>query len=119
VGVMWGLAWYGNSQDYHWDVVSGISAGAINSAGTAGFAPYEVLEMTDYLSYSWFNQTNDDVWKVRDLNPIDLAFHQPSILDDSPGLEHIRNIMSLRSEFKRRVSVGAVDQNSGDFVEFN
>jgi predicted acylesterase/phospholipase RssA len=45
-GVMWGLANYGNPADYYWDVVTGISAGAINSAGTAGFAPNEVLEMT-------------------------------------------------------------------------
>lgn len=45
-GVMWGLANYGNPNDYHWDVITGISAGSINSAGAAGFAPSEVLELT-------------------------------------------------------------------------
>ena len=45
VGVMWGLTNYGNPEDYYWDVVSGISAGAINTAGTAGWKPDEVVEM--------------------------------------------------------------------------
>ena len=45
IGVMWGLANYGNVSDYYWDVVSGISAGAINTAGTAGWAPNE----TEYM----------------------------------------------------------------------
>jgi predicted acylesterase/phospholipase RssA len=51
VGVMWGLAHYGVPQDYYWHVISGISAGAINTAGTAGWAPEEVVEMTEWLSY--------------------------------------------------------------------
>lgn len=45
-GVMWGLANYGNPDDFHWDVVTGISAGSINAAGIAGFAPSEVVEAT-------------------------------------------------------------------------
>lgn len=50
VGVMWGLTTYGNAEDYYWDVVSGISAGAINTTGTAGWKPEEVVEMNQYLS---------------------------------------------------------------------
>jgi hypothetical protein len=43
---MWGLANYGNPEDYYWDVMTGVSAGSINSGGAAGFGPEEVLEMT-------------------------------------------------------------------------
>ncbi len=46
IGVMWGLANYGNPEDYYWDVMTGVSAGSINSSGAAGFAAEEVLEMT-------------------------------------------------------------------------
>lgn len=49
-GIMWGLAHYGNPDDFHWDVVTGISAGSINAAGSAGFAPDEVLEMSEFVS---------------------------------------------------------------------
>lgn len=62
VGVMWGLTNYGNPTDYYWDVVSGISAGAINTSGTAGWKPEEVIEMNQYLSDSWLTQTNDQVY---------------------------------------------------------
>lgn len=53
IGVMWGLAHYGDPSHYYWDVISGISAGSINVAGSAGFRPDEVLEMTDYVSEAW------------------------------------------------------------------
>ena len=49
-GVMWGLAHYGNPDDFHWDVLTGISAGSINTAGSAGFAPEEVIELTEFLA---------------------------------------------------------------------
>lgn len=65
VGVMWGLAHYGNPEDYYWDVVSGVSAGAINAAGTAAWKPEEVVEMTEYLSDSWYNLTTEDIWVWR------------------------------------------------------
>ena len=36
-GVVWGLVHYGNSEEFQYDVVSGISAGSINAAAMAGF----------------------------------------------------------------------------------
>ena len=34
-GVLWGLMHYGNPKDFEWDVVSGVSAGSINSSAIA------------------------------------------------------------------------------------
>ena len=119
VGVMWGLTTYGDPTDYYWDVISGISAGAINTAGTAGWKPEEVVEMNQYLSDAWLNQTNDQVWVQRPGGPIHNLLFDPSFLDDSPALTHMQEIMSVRTEYGRKVSVGAVDVNSGEFVEFN
>lgn len=45
--------------------------------------------------------------------------HEKSLLDDSPALETLREIMSFRSEFGRRVTVSGVDIQTGDFAEFN
>jgi len=40
VGVLYGLAHDNpNVQDFYYDVVTGVSAGAINSAALAGYAP--------------------------------------------------------------------------------
>ena len=46
-GVMWGLAHYAeNPEDFAWDVISGVSAGGINTGFTAGWAPGTEQEMT-------------------------------------------------------------------------
>lgn len=52
---MWGLTNWDDPTKYHWDVVSGISAGALNTAGTAGWKPEEVIEMNQYMSDVWLN----------------------------------------------------------------
>jgi len=96
VGVMWGLAHYGNPADFYWDVISGISAGAINTAGTAGWAPEEVLEMTEYLSDAWNGLFSADIWSLRPLPGALNVFNEESLLDDSAALETIREIMSVK-----------------------
>lgn len=88
IGVLWGLAHYGNPADYYWDVVSGISAGAINTSGTAGWKPEEVVEMTEYMSDAWLNITTQDIWVPR--SDILHIFRNPSIFDDAPALATIR-----------------------------
>lgn len=116
VGVMWGLAHYGNPTDFYWDVISGISAGAINTAGTAGWAPEEVLEMTEYLSDAWNGLFSEDIWQLRPLPGALNVFNEESLLDDSAALETIREIMSVKTDFARRVTASAVDIGSGEFV---
>jgi len=49
-GVIWGLMNYGDPADYEWDVIVGISAGAINTAGMVGFDPKNGKENADFLS---------------------------------------------------------------------
>ena len=43
-GVLWGLVNNGDPNDFAYDVITGVSAGAINTAGLAGFAPEEAVE---------------------------------------------------------------------------
>ena len=118
VGVLWGLAHYGNPTDYYWDVVSGVSAGAINTSGAAGWKPEEVIEMTEFASDAWLGITTHDIWKVRE--GVVHILNESSIFDDSPALETIREIiMSAKSEYGRRVSVACVDANTGEYTEFN
>ena len=118
IGVVYGLAHYGNPEDYYYDVVSGISAGAINAAGMAGWAPEEVVEMTEYLSDAWFDITTPDIWLKRP-DEKKAVLNEKSLLDDSPALLTILDIMSIKSEYAKRVSVAAVDINNGEYVEFN
>ena len=85
-GVIWGLVHYGNPEDFTWDVVSGISAGAINTGGIATWPTGTEVEMTEWLSGKWAGLVNSDVWVLRKENPIKWLFDEPSIFDDSPAL---------------------------------
>ena len=61
-GILWGLVNYGNLDDFAYDVGTGISAGAINTAGLAGFAPEEAAESAQFLSDTWANLNNPEIW---------------------------------------------------------
>lgn len=56
-GVIWGLLHYGEPSDYAWDVVTGVSAGAINTAGIATWATGTEYEMSEWLSGHWADLT--------------------------------------------------------------
>ena len=49
-GVIWGLTHYGNSTDFEWDVITGVSAGSINTIGSIGFPASQTVETSEYLS---------------------------------------------------------------------
>ena len=57
--MLWGLVNYGEESDFYYDVVSGVSAGALNSAGIAGFEPNDVKNAAQFLSDSWASLTSD------------------------------------------------------------
>lgn len=52
-GVMWGLLHYGTPSDFAWDVVTGVSAGAINTGGIATWPTGTEYEMIEWLSEQW------------------------------------------------------------------
>jgi predicted acylesterase/phospholipase RssA len=118
-GVMWGLAHYGDPEDYHWDVMTGISAGSINAAGSAGFYPHEVLNNVNFLSEQWDTMTTDRVWTSN--GPlIHSLLNEPSLLNTAPALDTLREIMALGGhDYKRKITLAAADVNNGEYVTFN
>ena len=67
--MIWGLLHYGDPSDYTWDVVSGVSAGAINTGGIATWATGTELEMSEWLSEVWQTVTSEDIWELRPGTP--------------------------------------------------
>ena len=61
-GVLWGLVNYGNPEDFRYDVLSGISAGAINAIALVGWKIGDELNAAQWLSDMWRNLHNSDVW---------------------------------------------------------
>ena len=60
--MIWGLTHYGTPSDFAWDVVSGVSAGAINTGGIATWATGTEYEMTEWLSDTWNSISTQDIW---------------------------------------------------------
>jgi len=62
-GVIWGLHHYGNINDYAWQVVTGVSAGSMNTTAIVSFAPDD-MAMSEYISNIWATIEDKDVWQL-------------------------------------------------------
>jgi len=59
------------NESSHYDVVSGVSVGAINTAGFGLYGPGEDGQLVDYLYNLWRNLESSDIWKMWDSwNPL-------------------------------------------------
>ena len=59
---------------------------------------------------------SEDVWVQREGSVHDLIFKEPSLLDDSPGVVTLKDIVDDEGVIARRFAVTAVDVNTGDYV---
>jgi predicted acylesterase/phospholipase RssA len=117
-GVLYGLLHYGNPEDYAYDVVTGVSAGAINSLLFTATEPGTELETTELLSDMWNDLRTKDVYKTGWAHDAQILW-KPSIYNDSPMLKFISEFLSEYKETKRRFSIGATDTNTGEYYVFN
>lgn len=118
-GVMWGLVHYGNPDDYAWDVVTGVSAGAINSSLIAAFAPDDGITMTQYLSDTWANCTTDQIWQQWPEGIAKAMFSEAGMLDNTPALTFMWDAIKDLKTFKRTFTVAAANVETGVYQTFN
>ena len=89
VGVMWGLLHYGDPADFAWDVITGVSAGAINTAGTAVFETGDEVNMTEFLSDAWANLTSQNIWVNWPEGPAKALVTEQGMLDTTPAVDFL------------------------------
>ena len=53
VGVVWGFLHYGNADDFKWDVVTGVSAGSINTLALAAYEVGDELNASEWMTSLW------------------------------------------------------------------
>ena len=108
-----------SAPDNHYDVVSGVSVGAINTAALALFGEGEDEEMSEFLMNLWGNLTNEDVWTTwNTLDPAYPIYGEAGYLDVSPLYRYLLNIFKDNIT-KRRTFVSTVDAMSGSYVPFS
>ena len=123
-GVIWGLTHYGQPSDFFWDVVTGVSAGSVNTIGQVGFEPSDTVAATEYLSNTWASMLNKQVYREWGdhhgiLGLVPSCLENVSCFDDKYMLEFLQDELQQFKEVKRRFTVNAVDVNTGEYVSFN
>lgn len=120
VGVLWGLNHYGDPADFAWNVVTGVSAGAINTAAVAMFDKDDGLAMSEFLSDAWVNLKSDEIWEMWDVeDPKDLLTVEASLLDSDPAIVFMQDLLKDFPEFGRKFTISAVDLDSGGYINFD
>ena len=119
VGVLWGLLNYGNPDDFKYDVVSGISAGSINTLAMAGYEIGKEKELADWVSDLWKNLKTSDVWQNWTLSIAEGLTVKAGLLDNSPLLAYMESIAENFTDYERRVTIGAGNVNTGEFHTFD
>ena len=119
-GVLWGLLHYGDPADFAWDVSSGISAGALNTAFAAVWETGTETDMTETLSEIWASITdNSDIYVPWGDSIARALFFEPSLVNTDPGLQFLKDHIEPYDSIKRRFTNGAVDVETGEFVTMN
>jgi len=120
VGALWGLVKSDpNPEKYQWDVVTGVSAGSLNSAVVTGFEIGHEDEMVEYASELWKNTENKDAYEnwwggmVRGLTD------KSGVYNNAAAYELVSRILGELGDVKRKFVVSAVDANTGNYVRFN
>ena len=89
-GAMWELVNQLSPIEVAYDVVSGISVGAINAGALSIFAKGDEKTATDFLIDKWMNMTSANMWQYWPKGIYDSLFTESSLLDSSP----LRNFIS-------------------------
>ena len=119
-GVMWGLTHYGNPEDFKWDVITGVSAGAINTCATVVFDVGDEVKMTEFLSDTWAGCATNEIWKYWPGGLAHAIFGEAGIIDDSPALGFINNVIKPFGKLSdRRFTMAAVNVDTGEYETFD
>jgi predicted acylesterase/phospholipase RssA len=93
VGVMKGMVDLLQPEEVTWDVASGVSAGAINTAGMAMFAVGKEKEMTDYLIGIMENLKTEKIYEFWDAPLTYGIYNESGFFNDTPLVEFLTDIM--------------------------
>jgi len=99
-----------DSDLFQWDVISGVSAGAINGAAVASFYKEEQTELSDFLGNFWQHKINNSNVKP---DWDDGYILHPSRYDNKIqkewGIDLIKELLPDNAQFKRKLSVGVTE----------
>ena len=120
-GVIWGLLHYGNPDDFKWDVMSGVSAGSINSGFMSGFAVGDELRASEIMSDMWADLTTDEIythWSTGGY--VRWLTSYPGFYDNAPMADFATKMVDqiFDNGIQRKFNMGSVNANTGEYHLF-
>lgn len=100
-----------NGSEMEYDVLSGISVGAINSAAFSLFPKGKEKEASEFLKDIWLNMKTKNVYADwPGFEPYQAIWNQSSVYDSSPLHNYLEGILE-KHDFKlhRKMMTAAVD----------
>ena len=118
-GVIKGLAYFSN--DTQWDVISGISVGAVNGAAISIFAKGQEKEASDFMISKWRNMRGPgsvyENWKPYGI--ITGLLSKSGILSTEPLKGFLSEILTQNVTLQRELIVGATNLKTGNYDTFD
>ena len=103
--------------EIHYDVVSGVSAGALNAAGFSQFPPGQEAQAIAFLLDVWRTITSSNVYQEYRGGLINGLLYEPSLFDTSPLKDYLHE--KFAQPIMRKISIGSVNADVGRFLRFN
>lgn len=115
-----GLVKNSSPEEVAYDVLTGVSAGALNALALSVFEPTDLLRAADFITALWNSVPDYSVYQHWPGGIPDGLFLRKGIFDISPGRQWLTD--NLRNKtVKRKVSFATVDANAAEYyvIDYN
>lgn len=106
------------AEDIAYDVVTGVSAGSLNTLGLSPFEPHDVTAASDFLFALWSSIPQNNAFGMWPGGILQGIFFKGGILDLSPGIKWVSEQYGDKT-VKRKVSFATTDANSADYIVYD
>ena len=106
------------AKEVQYQVVSGISVGALNAAHVASYPVGEELNMSEELINLWTNMRTENLYKKWNWGIMEGLFEHQGLYDSSPLYEFVQDYFKNRT-LHRLIHINSVDAITGDVVTFD
>lgn len=120
-GALWGmLGTIKDKTEMQYDVVTGVSAGSINTLGVSVFPKGQEQAMIEELSYRWSHLAKSDLKKNWfPFGPITGLLEKTGIYNTAPLYDYIKGFMKDHNNlFYRKWVLSSVDVGNGNYVKY-
>lgn len=115
-----GLAKNSPPEEVAYDVLTGVSAGALNALALSVFEPTDLLGSAEFITALWNSVPDYSVYQHWPGGIPDGLFFRKGIFDISPGRQWLTDNFRNKT-VKRKVSFAAVDANAAEYfvIDYN